>query len=88
MPEAITPTIVSGIRESGGRKASVRSASFVIIVVLVCSPVGILRSQVSVTDLNEKYLSSMSTATSAPDGDVSINPSVVLDFSISQPNCS
>ncbi len=58
MPKAITPKIVIGIRRSGGRKASVRSASFVIIVVLVCSHVEILRSQVSVTDLNEKYVCS------------------------------
>ncbi len=54
MPRAITPTIVIEIRRSGERKASGCSASFVIIVVLVCSHVEILRSQVSVTDLNEK----------------------------------
>ncbi len=54
MPKAITPTRVIGIGRSGGRKASVRSASFVIIVVSMCIHVEILRSQVSVTDLNEK----------------------------------
>jgi hypothetical protein len=55
MPKAITPTIVNGRRRSGGRKTSVRSASFVIIVVSVCIHVEILRSQVSVTVLNEKW---------------------------------